>query len=562
MTALIPTSPSGHDGFWLHPLDLAVVTATPPASDHGSSELSFSFHCACFAHGFGLPDDGDLWCGATRLAACNAAGGMMAARAVPVLVVALAVVLAVAAAPILTLASTPAEVTLISDTASATFADTPHRQLADGMPPEEIQCEYPRILMESPRGMPACVFDRNMSHLELRGFVKYTDRAYDDFYTFDSKGVLRYNISEGASAHFFIANSPPIPAPVVVIYVKSDSADGRLDLRIPTKYLDARTDGCGGATGTVFTVLDQNNAPAQYAEGRQTAHERHITIPFEGDAKFTIVGTCMRGTMVVDRDADMAAPGSIDGAHTRVAVPDEPKKDWAAQDTHRPADTPYCIRYPVEQDSPKYDPGRLSELFMLAQFNENYIFSVWMELDDQQVEDFRDLFLRCYAHHYPFFGCSPDDMCFSNMSVRNILALGNYPQVSRIYVDYDSNRHNRTITEPGTLLDVRYVFRDYPDMSWVYMHPIQCGGNPYSGHVVSENFEQLRAYEQISAYYLREHGITVHDAVHMRGLFETTLSCSGKDGSRLYLLVDDQSLDTMMSLGFKTISTGLNIYGK
>lgn len=460
----------------------------------------------------------------------------------------------------LVLAAVTASVVLVAvATMAAAYADTPYRQPAEGIQPEEIRCEYPRIQMESPRGMSICVFDRSVPHLELRGFARDAARAHDDFYTYDSKGVLMYDISEGASAQFVIPNKNPHLT--FLVYIAPDSADGLLDLHIPTRYFDARTDGCGGMTGAAFAVLDRKDVPVKYTEGRQTAHVRHITIPFEGYDMFVITGTCVRGTMVVDRNVGTAVPGLEDVA-SPAAVPYEPRSGPAAQDDYRPSDVPYCIRYPVEPDNPKYDPGRLSDLLRMAPFDGNHIFNVRLELDDQSFEDFGDMFFRCYAHHYHHYACTQDDYCVSNMSVRDILALGNYPEVIRVYVDYDYINTNQTYAEPDTLLDVRYVFRDYPGKSWVYLEPIQCSNNPYSSHVVSESFEQLRAYEQLAGYYMREHGVAVHDAVHMWGLFDIRGVCSTKDGSRLYLLVDDQSLETMTGLGFRTFDMGFDIYGQ
>ena len=56
------------------------------------------------------------------------------------------------------------------------FADTdtvlsPLAQFDQGVPIGQIQCSDSKVLMESPKGTPACVFDRSVDRLAQIGFV-------------------------------------------------------------------------------------------------------------------------------------------------------------------------------------------------------------------------------------------------------------------------------------------------------------------------------------------------------------------------------------------------------
>ncbi|RNJ79819.1 MAG: hypothetical protein EB829_01370 [Nitrosopumilus sp. H8] len=51
------------------------------------------------------------------------------------------------------------------------YALSPHVQLESGIPLEEIQCTDEKILLESPRGTPACVWEPSVEKLVQRGFV-------------------------------------------------------------------------------------------------------------------------------------------------------------------------------------------------------------------------------------------------------------------------------------------------------------------------------------------------------------------------------------------------------
>ncbi|RNJ75202.1 MAG: hypothetical protein EB830_06535, partial [Nitrosopumilus sp. H13] len=64
--------------------------------------------------------------------------------------------------------------------ASEAYAISPYAQFESGIPLEEIQCTDEKVLLESPRGTPACVRESSVEKLVQRGFVlvpQITDEA-------------------------------------------------------------------------------------------------------------------------------------------------------------------------------------------------------------------------------------------------------------------------------------------------------------------------------------------------------------------------------------------------
>ncbi|RNJ79866.1 MAG: hypothetical protein EB829_01315, partial [Nitrosopumilus sp. H8] len=55
--------------------------------------------------------------------------------------------------------------------ASEAYAISPYAQFESGVPLEEIQCTDEKVLLESPRGTPACVRESSVEKLVQRGFV-------------------------------------------------------------------------------------------------------------------------------------------------------------------------------------------------------------------------------------------------------------------------------------------------------------------------------------------------------------------------------------------------------
>ena len=66
-------------------------------------------------------------------------------------------------------------------TAEAEPIPSPYQQVQDGVPIGEIVCSGARILMQSPSGMPACVFVDSIRPLEARGFVLLGEITSDAF---------------------------------------------------------------------------------------------------------------------------------------------------------------------------------------------------------------------------------------------------------------------------------------------------------------------------------------------------------------------------------------------
>ncbi len=46
--------------------------------------------------------------------------------------------------------------------------DTPYKQFKNGIPIEDIQCRDSKILMETPRGMPACVSEKTANKMNWK----------------------------------------------------------------------------------------------------------------------------------------------------------------------------------------------------------------------------------------------------------------------------------------------------------------------------------------------------------------------------------------------------------
>ena len=70
---------------------------------------------------------------------------------------------------------------VIVSVAEAGPSPSPYQQVQDGVPIGEILCASARILMQSPSGMPACVFVDSIRPLEARGFVLLGEITSDAF---------------------------------------------------------------------------------------------------------------------------------------------------------------------------------------------------------------------------------------------------------------------------------------------------------------------------------------------------------------------------------------------
>ena len=64
---------------------------------------------------------------------------------------------------------------------------SPRLQVLDGIPADEVVCSYGRILMTSPSGAPACVFETSGDMLERRGFVKVSGADSEESSTNDAE---------------------------------------------------------------------------------------------------------------------------------------------------------------------------------------------------------------------------------------------------------------------------------------------------------------------------------------------------------------------------------------
>ena len=81
---------------------------------------------------------------------------------------------------ILGLAVAISMVSCIVPVAEAEPIPSPYQQVRDGVPIGEIVCAGDRMLMLSPSGMPACVFEKSVLKLQMRGF-EYVGEPFDMF---------------------------------------------------------------------------------------------------------------------------------------------------------------------------------------------------------------------------------------------------------------------------------------------------------------------------------------------------------------------------------------------
>ena len=71
--------------------------------------------------------------------------------------------------------------------ASAETVPSPLQQVRDGVPTGEVICSDDRVLMLSPSGSPACVFEASGEMLEQRGFVKISGADSEESSTNDAE---------------------------------------------------------------------------------------------------------------------------------------------------------------------------------------------------------------------------------------------------------------------------------------------------------------------------------------------------------------------------------------
>ena len=103
--------------------------------------------------------------------------------------------------------------------------------------------------------------------------------------------------------------------------------------------------------------------------------------------------------------------------------------------------------------------------------------------------------------------------------------------------------------------------------TWVAIEPIQCLGNPWEQDWLENNNWDYHSYpkdpttpglepeelEIIQDYYERQ-GVTVFEGKNVPKYEEVCLACSCPEGHTLYLLVRDQDVETMVTLGYRVES--------
>ena len=92
--------------------------------------------------------------------------------------------------------------------ASTEIVPSPLQQVRDGVPIGEIVCSEDRVLMTSPSGMPACVFEESVLELETRGF-EFIGEPFDMF------PIKSSNAQHGSSGIGQISTPPVVSMSVL-----------------------------------------------------------------------------------------------------------------------------------------------------------------------------------------------------------------------------------------------------------------------------------------------------------------------------------------------------------
>ena len=73
--------------------------------------------------------------------------------------------------------------------ASAETVPSPLQQVRNGVSANEVKCAEDRILVLSPSGKPACVFESSLDILAQRGFVQVLDGNSEESHTADADQI-------------------------------------------------------------------------------------------------------------------------------------------------------------------------------------------------------------------------------------------------------------------------------------------------------------------------------------------------------------------------------------
>ena len=96
----------------------------------------------------------------------------------------------------------------IMSAASAETVPSPLQQVQNGVPIGEIVCSENRVLILSPSGIPACVFEESVLELETRGF-EFIGEPFDMF-PIKSSDMFPIKSSDMASFTLWTGDPPPV----------------------------------------------------------------------------------------------------------------------------------------------------------------------------------------------------------------------------------------------------------------------------------------------------------------------------------------------------------------
>ena len=155
----------------------------------------------------------------------------------------------------------------------------PYRQMQDGTPIGEVACTDARILMQSPSGMPACVFVDSIRPLEARGFVLLGEITSD---AFPIRGDSGYGDIMEPPPTLGISRLPNIGETAVVEIRFTNSYDANITDTDEFRSLDFHT---GWKVSPAFEIVNASGLLYDTVESRGINHTE--IEPRPGYSKYT-----------------------------------------------------------------------------------------------------------------------------------------------------------------------------------------------------------------------------------------------------------------------------------
>ena len=184
---------------------------------------------------------------------------------------------------------------------SAEPVPTPLQQARYGVPAEDVECAGDRILMESPSGIPACVFAGSAEALERRGFMLPSEEPRDDLSSKQAAsekagGIGSPDASKTGGRPFVTTWKTTSPSESITIPVGNaagaytvDWGDGSMSANVTGDQTHAYEDA--GA----YTVAITGNFERIYLNGDRNNAPRLKSIEQWGDVSWASMGSAFNG---------------------------------------------------------------------------------------------------------------------------------------------------------------------------------------------------------------------------------------------------------------------------